>query len=295
MGVSSICIKDMAGILLPETSYELITKIKEKITVPLQLHTHATSGISEMLYMKAVEAGIDVIDTGISPFSGGTAQPATEAMCYALQGTARDPKLNLELLSEIADYFKPIRDKYRAEGILNPKVMDTEPMTLQYQVPGGMLSNLLSQLAQQGAESKFEEVLKEIPQVREDLGYPPLVTPLSQMVGTQAVFNVLTGERYKVIPKEIRDYVKGFYGMAPAKMNEEIAKKIIAGEEVITCRPADLIPSEFENLKAEIGTLAKSDEDVLTYALFPEVGRKYLENRDKPVVTEKVIHMEIIS
>ncbi len=295
MGVSSICIKDMAGILLPETSYELITKIKEKITVPLQLHTHATSGISEMLYMRAVEAGIDVIDTGISPFSGGTAQPATESMCYALQGTPRDPKLNLDLLTEIADYFKPIRDKYRKEGILNPKVMDTEPMTLLYKVPGGMLSNLLSQLSQQGAESKFEDVLREVPRVREDLGYPPLVTPLSQMVGTQAVFNVVTGERYKVVPKEIKDYVKGFYGMAPAKMNEEIAGKISAGEEVITCRPADLISSEYGNLKAEIGALAKSDEDVLMYALFPEVGRKYLENRDKPVVTEKVINMEIIS
>ncbi len=295
MGVQSICIKDMAGILLPELGFELITKLKEKVSLPLQLHTHATSGISEMLYMKAVEAGIDVIDTAISPFSGGTAQPATESICYALQGTERDPELDLGLLSEVADYFKPIREKYREEGILNPKVMDTEPMTLRYQVPGGMLSNLLSQLTQQGAASKFEEVLKEIPRVREDLGYPPLVTPLSQMVGTQSVFNVITGERYKVIPKEIRDYAKGYYGKAPAEMNKEIAEKIIAGEETITCRPADLIASEYENLKAEIGSLAKNDEDVLMFALFPEVGRKYLENREKPAVEEvKVVNMEIV-
>ncbi len=301
MGVQSICIKDMAGILLPETGYKLITSLKEKVKVPLQLHTHATSGISEMLYMKAVEAGIDVIDTAISPFSGGTAQPATESICYALQGTENDPKLNLELLSEIADYFKVIREKYRDNGILNPKVMDTEPMTLQYQVPGGMLSNLLSQLTQQGAASKFEEVLKEIPKVRSDLGYPPLVTPLSQMVGTQAVFNVLTGERYKVIPKEIRDYVKGQYGKAPVEISDEITKKIIGDEEVITCRPADLIPSEYEGIKAEMGNLAKTDEDVLIYALFTDVGKKYLENRGKEAKVEasssevKIINIEIIS
>ncbi len=297
MGVDSICIKDMAGILLPEVGFELITKLKEKVTVPLQLHTHATSGISEMLYLKAVEAGIDVIDTCISPFSGGTAQPATESMCYALQGSKRDPKLNLELLTEIADYFKPIREKYRVEGVLNPKVMDTEPMTLRYQVPGGMLSNLLSQLTAQGAASKFEEVLKEIPQVRADLGYPPLVTPLSQMVGTQAVFNVMTGERYKVIPKEIRDYVKGLYGKAPVEISEEISKKIIGEDEVVTCRPADLIPSEYENIKSEIGSLAKNDEDVLIYALFTEVGKNYLESRYKVNVVEeqKIINIEICS
>lgn len=302
MGVHSICIKDMAGILLPEVGYELITKLKEKITIPLQLHTHATSGISEMLYMKAVEAGIDVIDTGISPFSGGTAQPATESICYALQGTERDPKLNLELLSEIADYFKPIREKYRETGVLNPKVKDIDPMTLRYQVPGGMLSNLLSQLTAQGAENRYEDVLNEIPNVRKDLGYPPLVTPLSQMVGTQSVFNVLTGERYKVIPKEIRDYVKGLYGKAPVEISEEISKKIIGDEEVVTCRPADLIPSEYESIKSEIGSLAKNDEDVLIYALFTDVGKKYLENRDKPQIEEieeveetKTINIEIFS
>ncbi len=297
MGVQSICIKDMAGILLPEVGFELVTKLKEKVNVPLQLHTHATSGISEMLYLKAIEAGVDVIDTCISPFSGGTAQPATESMCYALKGTERDPKLNFELLTDIADYFKPIREKYRTDGILNPKVMDTEPMTLRYQVPGGMLSNLLSQLTAQGAESKFEEVLKEIPKVREDLGYPPLVTPLSQMVGTQAVFNIMTGERYKVIPKEIRDYVKGLYGKSPLEISEEIKKKIIGDEEVVTCRPADLISSEYEKLKSEIGELAQNDEDVLIYALFAEVGKSYLENRNKvtEVEEQKVINIEICS
>lgn len=296
MGVQSICIKDMAGILLPEVGYELITKLKQEIKVPLQLHTHATSGISEMLYMKAVEAGIDVIDTAISTFAGGTSQPATESICYALQGTERDPQLNLELLSEIAEYFKPIKEKYRENGVLNSKVMDTEPMTLRYQVPGGMLSNLLSQLKAQGAESKFEDVLKEIPNVREDLGYPPLVTPLSQMVGTQAVFNTLTGERYKVVPKEIRDYVKGLYGKAPIEVKPEIATKIIGDEEVINCRPADLISSEYEKIKAEIGELAKSDEDVLIYALFTDVGKKYLENRDNVnVEEEKIISIEIYS
>ncbi len=297
MGVQSICIKDMAGILLPEVGYELITKLKKIIKVPLQLHTHATSGISEMLYLKAIEAGIDAIDTCISPFSGGTAQPATETMCYTLQGLEKDPKLNLELLTEIADYFKPIKEKYRVEGIFNPKVMDTEPMTLRYQVPGGMLSNLLSQLTAQGAESKFEKVLKEIPKVRADLGYPPLVTPLSQMVGTQAVFNVMTDERYKVIPKEIRDYVKGLYGKAPVKISDEITNKIIGNEDVITCRPADLISCEYENIKAEIGALAKNDEDILIYALFTEVGKNYLENREKitNIEEQKIINIEICS
>ncbi len=293
--VSSICIKDMAGILLPETAYILIKRIKEETRLPIQLHTHATSGIASMLYMKAIDAGIDVIDTGISPFAGGTAQPATESICYVLQNTKRDPKLDLSLLSEIADYFKPIRDKYRNEGILNPKVMDIEPMTLKYQVPGGMLSNLLSQLTQQGAANKFEDVLKEIPSVREDLGYPPLVTPLSQMVGTQAVFNVLTGERYKVIPKEIRDYVKGQYGKSPAKIKKEIINKIVEdNSEIINCRPADLIPNEFDNLKKEIGDLAKCDEDVLIYALFPKVGKTFLENKTKDKKV-KVINMEIIA
>ncbi len=293
MGVHSICIKDMAGILLPNIAYELITKIKKEVNLPVELHTHATSGISEMLYLKAIEAGIDIVDTAISPFAGGTSQPATESLAYALQGTDRDPMLNLSILSDIASYFKPIKEKYRQDGILNPKVMDTEPKTLMYQVPGGMLSNLLSQLTNQGAEDKYQEVLNEIPNVRKDLGYPPLVTPLSQMVGTQAVFNVLTGERYKVIPSEIKDYLKGLYGMPPGEVNEEIRTKGIGSEEVMTVRPADLIDSELNKLKEEIGELAKTTEDVLIYALFPEVGKKFLTDRENAGKT-KIINIEIV-
>ncbi len=287
MGVDSICIKDMAGILLPETGYELITEMKKVTELPIELHTHCTSGIAQMLYLRAIDAGVDIIDTSISPFSGGTGQPATEVYAQILQGTERDP----ELLSEIADYFKPIKEKYRKEGILNPKVMDTEPKTLVYQVPGGMLSNLMSQLEQQKALDKYEQVLKEIPRVRKDLGYPPLVTPLSQMVGTQSVFNVLLGERYKVVPKEIRDYVKGLYGKSPAPIDLEIQKKIIGDAEAFTGRPADMIEPEMEKFKAEIGELAKSTEDVLMYALFPENARKFLENRNKPQVEEIEINL----
>lgn len=294
MGVDSICIKDMAGILLPNVAYELITKIKKIVTIPIELHTHATSGIADMLYLKAIEAGVDIIDTAISPFAGGTSQPSTEGIAYVLKDDERDPKLDLVALSEIAEYFKPIKEKYRSEGILNPKVMDIEPKTLMYQVPGGMLSNLLSQLTQQGASDKYEEVLKEIPKVRKELGYPPLVTPLSQMVGTQAVFNVLTGSRYKVIPSEIKDYLKGLYGMPPGKVNEDIKVKAIGNEEVVTCRPADLIENELDKFKEELGTLGKSVEDVLIYALFPEIGKKYLSNREDENKT-KVINIEILS
>lgn len=293
MGVDSVCIKDMAGILMPETGYELIKMIKNVTKLPMELHTHCTGGIASILYTRAIEAGVDIIDTAISPFSGGTSQPATEVFAQLLKGTKRDPELNLELLGEIADYFKPIKEKYRTEGILNPKVMDTEPKTLAYQVPGGMLSNLMSQLEQQKALNKYEDVLKEIPRVRKDLGYPPLVTPLSQMVGTQAVFNVLLGERYKVIPKEIRDYVKGLYGMTLAPIDKEIQKKIIGDVEPLKCRPADLIEPEMEKLTKEIGELAKSTEDVLMYALFPENAKKFLENRDKPQVEEYEINLFI--
>ncbi len=293
MNADSVCIKDMAGILLPNVAFELITKIKEVTKMPIQLHTHCTSGIATMLYQKAVEAGVDVIDTGISPFSGGTAQPATEVMVEVLKGHERDPQLNLDLLGQIADYFKPIKEKYRTEGILNPKVMDVEPKTLKYQVPGGMLSNLLSQLQAQGAADKYEEVLNEIPRVREDLGFPPLVTPLSQMVGTQAVFNILTGERYKVIPKEIRDYVLGLYGKSPAPIKEDIQTKIIDTKEPITHRPADDLKPELDRLTSEIGSLAKSEEDVLMYALFPENARTFLENKGKPKIKEYNINLNI--
>lgn len=286
LGADSICIKDMAGVLTPYNAYDLVKKVKEATTLPIQLHTHCTGGIAEMLYMKAVEAGVDIIDTAISPFSGGTSQPPTESIAIALSEMDRDPGLNMEALLEVAEYFKPIRDKYMANGTLNAKVLLTDPQTLKYQVPGGMLSNLLSQLKQQNAEDKYEEVLKEVPRVRKDLGYPPLVTPLSQMVGTQALFNVLTGERYKLVPKEIKDYVKGLYGKAPAEIDKEIKKKIIGDEEAITVRPADLIAPEFEAMKAEAGELAKNDEDVLAYALFPQVAPKYLKAKYNPVVKE---------
>ena len=253
LGADSICIKDMAGILTPYTAYELVKRLKEVIKIPLGLHTHCTSGIASMTCLKAVEAGVDIIDTAISTFSEGTSQPATESMALTLKESSRDSKLNIDLLGEIADYFKPIKEKYRENGILNPKVMDVEPKSITYQVPGGMLSNLLSQLKAQGAESRYEEVLREIPRVREDLGFPPLVTPLSQMVGTQAVFNILSGERYKMIPKEIKEYVRGLYGTSPAPIKDEIRKKIIGDDKVITQRPADLIEPQLEKYKKEIG------------------------------------------
>lgn len=281
-GADSICIKDMAGILTPFSAYELVKRLKEAVDIPLELHTHSTSGIASMTYLKAVDAGIDIIDTAISPFGEGTSQPSTESMALTLKEGNRGPELNTDLLGEIADYFKPIKEKYRESGILNPKVMDVEPKTIKYQVPGGMLSNLLSQLKAQRAEDKYEDVLKEIPRVREDLGFPPLVTPLSQMVGTQAVFNILAGERYKMVPKEIKEYVRGLYGTSPAPINDEIKKKIIGDEEVITVRPADLLQPELENYKKEVGDLANSLEDVLSYALFPQVAKKFFENRLNP-------------
>jgi oxaloacetate decarboxylase alpha subunit len=279
-GADSICIKDMAGILTPDVAYELISRVKKEIKIPIELHGHCTSGICAMTYMKAVEAEIDIIDTAISPFSEGTSQPCTESMAVVFKNGKRNPGLDLEALSEVAEYFKPIRQKYIDNGILNPKVMETEPKTLIYQVPGGMLSNLLSQLKSQNAGDKYEEVLKEIPKVREDLGYPPLVTPLSQMVGTQAVFNILVGERYKVVPKEIKDYVKGLYGKSPVPINDDIRKKIIGNEDVVGVRPADLLEPGFEKAKEEIGDLAKSDEDVLSYALFEQVAKKFLEEKN---------------
>ncbi|MDV3426024.1 MAG: oxaloacetate decarboxylase subunit alpha [Bacillota bacterium] len=282
LGADSICIKDMAGILTPYSAYELVKKLKETVKIPIDLHTHCTSGIADMTYLKAIEAGIDIIDTAISPFSGGTSQPATESIALTLKDHERDPKLDINLLGEIADYFKPVKEKYREAGILNPKVMDVEPKTLTYKVPGGMLSNLLSQLKTQHAEDKYEEVLREVPRVREDLGFPPLVTPLSQMVGTQAVFNVLSGERYKMIPKEIKEYVRGLYGRSPAPIKDEVKQKIIGDEKVVTVRPADLLEPEIEKGKKEIGDLALSLEDVLSYILFPQVAKKFFEDKLNP-------------
>ncbi len=282
IGADSIAIKDMSGILLPYVAYELVKELKNTVKVPIEVHTHATAGLAEMTYLKAIEAGVDIVDTSISPLSGGTSQPATESLVRSLQGTEYESDLNLEILKEIAEYFKPIRKKYLDEGILNPQALFTEPNIVEYQLPGGMLSNMLSQLKAQKAENKYEDVLKEIPKVRADLGYPPLVTPLSQMVGTQAVFNILTGERYKMIPKEIKDYVKGLYGKSPVTISEEMKKVVIGDEELFTGRPADLIANEYDEIKAEVGELAKNDEDILTYAMFPQVARQYLENREKP-------------
>ncbi|WP_404996568.1 oxaloacetate decarboxylase subunit alpha [Caldifermentibacillus hisashii] len=280
IGADSICIKDMAGVLTPNTAYELVSKIKDNVSLPLEVHTHATSGISEMTYLKAVEAGADIIDTAISPFAGGTSQPATESVAIALQGLGYHTDLDMNKVTAIAEYFSPIRDRFRNEGLLNPKVKDIEPKTLIYKVPGGMLSNLLSQLTEQGLQDKFEEVLKEVPLVRADLGYPPLVTPLSQMVGTQALMNVISGERYKLVPKEIKDYVRGLYGKPPVAIKEEVKKKIIGDEPVITVRPADLLEPKMDNFADEIKQYAKSTEDVLMYALFPQQAKDFLGRRE---------------
>ena len=279
MGADSICIKDMAGLLLPYTAYDLVKSIKETVKIPVQLHTHYTSGVASMTYMKAVEAGVDVIDCAMSPLALGTSQPATEAMVAALQNTPYDTGLDLGLLTEIADYFRPLREKYLDSGLMSTKVMGVDVNTLLYQVPGGMLSNLVSQLKQQGKEDKLMEVLKEVPRVREDLGFPPLVTPSSQIVGTQAVLNVLTGERYKMVSKETKGIVRGEYGQTPVAISDEMVKKIIGDEERITCRPADKIEPELDKLRDEIKEYIEQDEDVLSYALFGPVAVKFFEWR----------------
>ena len=281
MGADSICIKDMAGVLLPEAAYELISRLKAEVKLPIELHGHCTGGIMEMTYRKAIEAGVYIIDTALSPISGGTSQPSTESFEYALQNTPYDPMLNVELLDKAAEKMTKVKDKYLANGLLNPKSLIKNPNILKFQVPGGMLSNLMKQLKDQGAMDKYEEVLKEVPRVRKDMGYPPLVTPLSQMVGTQAVMNVLTGERYKMVPKEIKDYLHGKYGASPAPVNEEVRHKIIGDDEVITYRPADKIEPEFEKLKEKYADLVKSDEDVLTCALFEAKAVKFLTKRNE--------------
>ena len=279
MGADSICIKDMAGVIKPYDAYELVKRLKEQLKVPVELHTHSTAGTGSMAYLKAIEAGVDIVDTAISPLAEGTSQPSTESLAMTLAGTDRATGLDLTLLGEIADDVKVIRDRYRASGILNPKVMDVEPKAIMFQVPGGMLSNLLSQLKNAGSEDRYEEVLNEVPKVRKDLGFPPLVTPLSQMVGTQAVFNVLTGERYKMVSKEIKDYVRGSYGKSPGPISEEIKALIIGDDEVLKGRPADRLQPELPAARAALGDLAKSDEDVLSYALFPQPALKFLEER----------------
>ncbi|MGF2114093.1 oxaloacetate decarboxylase subunit alpha [Enterococcus casseliflavus] len=282
LGADSICIKDMAGVLTPQTGYELVSRIKDAVDLPLEVHTHATSGIAEMTYLKVAEAGADIIDTAISSFAGGTSQLATESVAIALEDCGFATGLDLQKVAEIAEHFNPVRDRFREEGLLNPKVKDIEPKTLIYQVPGGMLSNLLSQLTEQGLQDKYEEVLAEVPKVRADLGYPPLVTPLSQMVGTQALMNVISGERYKLVPSEIKDYVKGLYGQSPAPISDEIKETIIGDAEVITVRPADLLAPQLPAFKEEIAEYAKSEEDVLMYALFPQQAQDFLGRREDP-------------
>ncbi|HEY4785900.1 MAG TPA: oxaloacetate decarboxylase subunit alpha [Bacteroidales bacterium] len=279
MGADSLCIKDMAGLLTPYAAYDLVKAIRESVKIPLALHTHYTSGVASMTYLKAIEAGIDIVDCAISPMSMGTSQPPTEPLVASLQGTKYDTGLDLSKLSEIAEYFRPLREEYIKSGLLDQKVLGVDVNALIYQVPGGMLSNLVSQLKQSGASDKFDEVLKEVPRVREDFGYPPLVTPTSQIVGTQAVFNVLMGERYKMVPKESKALVKGEYGKTPAPISQAIYDKILGEEKPITCRPADLIAPELESIRAKIKDYMEQDEDVLSYALLPQVAETFFKLR----------------
>lgn len=280
MGANSICIKDMAGLLVPYRASELIGAIKEAVpNLPIQLHTHYTSGVASMTYLKAVEAGCDIIDTAMSPLSMGTAQPATEVLVETFKGTPYDTGIDQDALSEITDYFRPMREEYLASGLMNTKALAVDINTLRYQVPGGMLSNLISQLKEQKAEDRFYDVLKEIPRVRADFGYLPLVTPTSQIVGTQAVLNVLAGERYKMVSKESKGIVRGEYGRTPVEISDEIVKKIIGDEKRITCRPADFLEPEMDKLREEASLYAQQDEDVLSYALFPQVATEFFKYR----------------
>ncbi len=279
VGADSLCIKDMAALLTPYTTYELVKAIKESVKIPVQVHSHSTSGLGAMVLLKAIEAGADVIDTAMSPLSGGTSHPATESMVAALRGTEFDTGLDLEVLDDIAKYVTTLRERYIADGVLSPKMLASDAKALIYQVPGGMLSNLLSQLKQAGKEDKLTEVLEEVPKVRADCGYPPLVTPSSQIVGTQAVYNVIMGERYKMVTKEFKGVVRGEYGTTPIPIDPEFQKKIIGDEEPITCRPADLLEPELETLKKECAKWMEQDEDVLSYAQFPKVAVDFFEKR----------------
>ena len=279
-GADSICIKDMAALLTPYYTYDLVKAIKETVKIPVQLHSHYTSGLGSMVLMKAIEAGADVVDTAMSPLALGTSHPATESMVAALQGTEYDTGLDLEALDRIAKYVETLRERYIAEGLLNPKMLKADAKALIYQVPGGMLSNLLSQLKQAGKEDKLDDVLQEVPKVRADCGNPPLVTPTSQIVGTQAVFNVITGERYKMVTNEFKGIVKGEYGTTPTAIDPEFRKKIIGDETPIDCRPADLIPPELDKLRDECKQWSEQEEDVLSYAQFGQVAVKFFEQRN---------------
>ena len=278
-GADSICIKDMAGLLTPYGTYDLVKALKSTVDIPIQLHSHYTSGLASMVQLKGIEAGVDVIDTAMSPLAMGTSHPATESMVAALQGTPYDTGLDLKALTEIRDFFVPLREKYIADGLLNTKMLGVDANTLLYQVPGGMLSNLLNQLKQAGKEDKLEEVLAEVPRVREDSGYPPLVTPTSQIVGTQAVFNIIMGERYKMVTKEFKDMVAGKYGKTPCAIDPEFRKKIVGNDPVIDCRPADLLTPELDKFKSEIAEYYEQEEDVLSYAQFDQVAIKFFQKR----------------
>lgn len=279
MGADSICIKDMAGLLKPYDAYELVKALKENVKVPIQLHTHYTAGLASMTLLKAIEAGVDIVDTAISPMAMGTSQPPTETLVATLAGTEYDTGIDLAELDKVTKYFTPLREKYLAEGLLNPKALKVDVNALLYQVPGGMLSNLMSQLKQAGKEDKLVEVLEEVPRVRADVGYPPLVTPSSQIVGTQAVLNVINGERYKMVTKEFKGIVKGEYGKTPVEIDSAFAKKIIGNDERITYRPADALKPELDELRAKIANYIEQDEDVLSYALFEQVAIKFFEYR----------------
>ena len=282
MGADTICIKDMANLLLPYDAYSLVKKLKNNVNLPIHLHTHNTTGTGDMVNLLAAQAGVDIVDCALSPLANGTAQPATESLVATLKGTELDTGLDLGKLSEAAAHFRKVAQRLKDEGILDPKVLSVDTNTLLYQVPGGMLSNLLSQLKQAKAEDKYYEVLAEVPRVRADFGYPPLVTPSSQIVGSQAVLNVLSGERYKVFTKESKAILRGEYGKLPGEVNEEVRKKAIGDDKVIECRPADLIEPELEKYKEESKGLAKCEEDVLSYALFPQVAEKFIKYRDNP-------------
>jgi len=274
MGADSLCIKDMAGLINPFTAYELVKRLKEALDIPVHLHSHSTSGMATAALLKAAEAGVDIVDTAISALSEVTSHPPTETIVSSLQGTTRDSGLNLNLLADIAAYFNEIRNHY---ATFESGLKGVDVRVLQFQIPGGMLSNLVSQLREQGAADRYEEVLAEVPRVRQEMGYPPLVTPSSQIVGTQATLNVVLGERYKVIPAEVKNYIRGYYGRPPAPIDPDVKHKAIGDEEPIDCRPADLLEPGLEKARAEIGELARNDEDVLSYALFPQVARPFLE------------------
>jgi len=286
MGVNSICIKDMAGIMSPKEAYDLVKTLKESVKLPVYLHTHSTTGLAPMTYLKAVEAGCDGIDTAISAFSGGTSQPSTETLNYSLIQFGYTTGLDEKALKTINDYFKPIKDKYIDMGLLDSFVLGTDTDALVYQVPGGMLSNLIAQLKQQNAMDKLDEVLKETPRVRKDLGYPPLVTPMSQMVGVQAATNVLLGERYKNVSKEVKAYLRGEYGKAPGEVDPELVKKVLGDEKQIAGRFADTLEPVFDCFKEQLKGLAKNDEDVLSYIAFPQIAEKFLQDREECAATK---------